>query len=287
MNNATNLLVAALCSSLLFWVDACSAFAAVPTIITRTSLLQSSASTDEPSTTNSVLDLKIKLVNLCTQGGSKPQESAVQACVKSLEDAAEQMGLGQSSSSSGLLNGEWELLYSPEDLTRSSPFFWAFKRAIPEYADQIFGITDAIPSPIKDVGPAIQKIDMNENSSGTLVSRVKVATLNGMATSMMTTKATIIGSLGYDGLELQVETTQPEESTIVKTLLGPLASVVEGNLPAFPSGEALERVMPGSSRVVMKTTFCDETLRVSRNADEPNRVFVWTRRSFGSPSEAF
>lgn len=107
MNNATNLLVAALCSSLLFWVDACSAFAAVPTIITRTSLLQSSASTDEPSTTNSVLDLKIKLVNLCTQGGSKPQESAVQACVKSLEDAAEQMGLGQSSSSSGLLNGEW------------------------------------------------------------------------------------------------------------------------------------------------------------------------------------
>jgi hypothetical protein len=179
------------------------------------------------------------------------------------------------------------LIYSPEDITRSSPFFWAFKKAFPGNADQIFGITDAIPSPIKDVGPAIQKIDMNESGVGTLVSRVKVATLNGMATSMMTTRAKIIGTQGYDGLELQIETTQPEESTIVKTLLGPLASVVEGSLPSFPSGVALERIAPGSSRVVMKTTFCDETLRISRNADEPNGIFVWTRRSFGSTMQNF
>lgn len=172
-------------------------------------------------------------------------------------------------------------------MTRSSPFFWAFKQAFPEKADQIFGITDSIPSPFKDVGPAIQTIDMNESASGTLVSRVKVATLGGMATSMMTTKAKIIGPQGYDGLELQVETTQPEESTIVKTLLGPLASVVEGSLPAFPSGDALEQIMPGSSRVVMKTTFCDETLRISRNAYEPNGIFVWTRKSFGAPTESF
>lgn len=132
------------------------------------------------------------------------------------------------------------------------------------------------------MGPAIQMINIDENQTGTLVSRVKVATLNGMATSMMTTKAKIIGVEGFDGLELQVETTQPEESTIIKTLLGPLASVVDGSLPAFPSGEALERVAPGSSRVFMKTTFCDETLRISRNADEPNGIFVWTRKSFGA-----
>ncbi len=167
-------------------------------------------------------------------------------------------------------------------MTRSSPFFWAFKKAFPDNADQIFGITDAIPSPIKDVGPAIQKIEMNENGVGMLVSRVKVATLNGIATSMMTTKAKIIGTEGYDGLELQVETTQPEESTIVKTLLGPFASIVDASLPAFPSGEALERIAPGSSRVIMKTTFCDETLRISRNAESRDDVFVWTRRSFGS-----
>ena len=135
------------------------------------------------------------------------------------------------------------------------------------------------------MGPAIQKISMDDNQKGRLVSRVKVATLNGMATSQMTTKAAIVGAVGYDGLELQIETTQPEESTLVKTLLGPLASALEGNLPAFPSGEALERVAPGSSKVIMKTTFCDETLRISRNADEPNGIFVWTRKSFGASGD--
>ena len=122
-------------------------------------------------------------------------------------------------------------------------------------------------------------------TTGTLVSRVKVATLNGMATSIMTTRTKIVGTQGVDSLELQVETTKPEDSTIVKTLLGPLATLVGDSLPAFPSGEALERIVPGSSRVVMKTTFCDETLRISRNADEPNGVFIWTRRSFGNSVE--
>jgi hypothetical protein len=103
-----------------------------------------------------------------------------------------------------------------------------------------------------------------------------------MATSMMTTKAKIMGAQGVDTLELQIETTKPEDSTIVKTLLGPLASLVGESLPAFPSGEALERIVPGASRVLMKTTFCDETLRISRNGDEPNGVFVWTRKSFGN-----
>lgn len=117
---------------------------------------------------------------------------------------------------------------------------------------------------------------------GTLVSRVKVATLNGMATSIMTTRARIVGTQGFDALELQVETTKPEDSTIVKTLLGPLASLVGESLPAFPSGEALERISPGASRVIMKTTFCDETLRISRNADDPNSIFIWTRKSFGN-----
>lgn len=38
-----------------------------------------------------------------------------------------------------------ELIYAPDDVTRSSPFFWAFRRAFPDSSDQIFGITDAIP----------------------------------------------------------------------------------------------------------------------------------------------
>lgn len=172
-----------------------------------------------------------------------------------------------------------ELVYSPEDVTRSSPFFWAFRKAYPENSNQIFAITDAIPSPIKEVGPAIQTIDLDGK---TFVSRVKVATLGGVATSMMTTRATILGEAGYDGLRLKIQTTKPEDSTLVQQLLGPLGSYVNDNAPPFPSGDALERVSPGSSEVVMKTTYCDESIRISKNADQPNEPYVWKRLSFGS-----
>ena len=44
-----------------------------------------------------------------------------------------------------MCNVRRELIYAPDDVTRSSPFFWAFIRAFPDSSDQIFGITDAIP----------------------------------------------------------------------------------------------------------------------------------------------
>lgn len=176
-----------------------------------------------------------------------------------------------------------ELLYSPEDETRASPFFWAFRNAYPTNADQIFSITDAIPAPIKEVGPATQQIDFSASSqTGNFVSRVKVATLGGLATSMMTTRGAITKAEGLDGLRLKIETTKPEDSTIVKTLFGPLGNTINESAPPFPSGEALERVKPGSSEVVMRTTFCDDGIRISRNDDRPKEVFVWKRRSFAS-----
>ena len=176
-----------------------------------------------------------------------------------------------------------ELLYSPEDVTRSSPFFWAFRKAFPEQSDEIFSITDAIPAPIKEVGPAFQTIDMvSDTGTGTFVSRVKVATLGGLATSIMTTRATITGIQGLDGIKLKVETTKPEESTAVKTFFGPLGDTINESLPPFPSGEALEKARPGSSEVVMLTTFCDEGLRISRNEEKPNDVYVWRRKDLKS-----
>jgi hypothetical protein len=176
-----------------------------------------------------------------------------------------------------------DLIYAPQDATRSSPFFWAFAKAFSDTADQIFSITDAIPAPIKVVGPATQKIDFSpESGKGRFVSQVKVATLGGMATSLMTTKAAITGIMGVDGIQLKIETTKPEESTVLTTLLGPLGPIVNENIPAFPSGEALEKVMPGSSEVIMRTTFCDEGIRISRNDDKPDEIFVWRRREFGS-----
>ena len=96
--------------------------------------------------------------------------------------------------------------------------------------------------------------------------------------------ADITGIDGIDGIKLGIKTTKPEDSTIVKTLLGPLAGTVGDALPPFPSGDALEQVQPGSSQVVMKTTFCDEGLRISRNEEKYDDVFVWKRKGFASAS---
>jgi hypothetical protein len=219
---------------------------------------------------------------------------------------------GSSSSSTALLStgrnrnywlsGEWELLYGTDEITRSSPFFTAFRQAFPDSADQIFGITDRIPAPWKETGPAYQEIELGGGGGssnnvaagvvGRLVSRVKVATLGGQATSIMTTRCTIL-TAGNDGgnnnaaasWTLQVDTTKPEESTILKTLLGEaLAKTVNANLlPPFPSGMALERVVPGSSQVSWQNPFCDESIRISRygNNDNNNGDFcIWKRKEF-------
>jgi hypothetical protein len=100
-----------------------------------------------------------------------------------------------------------------------------------------------------------------------------------MATSIMTTRGTIVGIDGVDGIKIQVDTTKPEESTVLK-MLGPLGPLLNENLPPFPSGQALERLQPGSSQVIMRTTFCDEGLRLSRNDDKFDDIYVWRRREF-------
>jgi len=236
---------------------------------------------DIPTATDAIVnEIKAKLVQVC--GSSAVTKDRVQSLVRDLEEAAETAGIGQASAVSGLLSGQWELLYCSEDDTRSSPFFWAFRQAFPEQSDQIFGITDAIPAPVKEVGPALQTIDFSAaTNTGTLVSRVKVATLGGVATSMMTTRATITGTDGVDGIRLQIDTTKPEESTVLKAL-GPLGSIINDNAPAFPSGQALEQVMPGASQVVMRTPFCDEGLRISRNDARPDEIYIWRRTDFAT-----
>jgi hypothetical protein len=59
-----------------------------------------------------------------------------------------------------------------------------------------------------------------------------------MATSIMTTRASIVGVDGVDGLRLKIDTTKPEESTVVATLFGPFSAMINANAPAFPSGTA-------------------------------------------------
>ncbi len=86
-----------------------------------------------------------------------------------------------------------------------------------------------------------------------------------------------------DLLRIRVTSTKPEEATIVTKVVGAfLGEYINSSSPPFPSGDVLDMVVPGSSEVVIKTTYCDEGLRITRNADRPKEdVFVWKRVKFG------
>ena len=183
------------------------------------------------------------------------------------------------------------MLYASTDPTRSSPFFPAFTKAFgEEQANQIYFITDTIPSGIKDIEEATQTYDTEE---GTLVSRVKVAALQGLSSSLMTTRSAITVSDNSNGgcatVEIKVETTKPEKSTLESLLPGFLKDVVQ-SVPPFPSGSWLESVKSGSSKVVFDEVYCDDKLRVSRYANElaeyGSEVFVWKRKSFAADNDA-
>ena len=84
-----------------------------------------------------------------------------------------------------LLNGEWRLIYATEAVTRSSPFFWAFRKStsginqpIPllpaALSEALFAITDGIP--FASIGSATQTITGFGENVGTLVSSVQVCT---------------------------------------------------------------------------------------------------------------
>ena len=171
-------------------------------------------------------------------------------------------------------------MFTSDDVSRSSPFFWAFRKAFPDKAETMFSITDSIPAPLKQIGPSFQFIDFDAK---TFVSRVTVTSL-GSQTSIMTTRATILCTEGKDGLRLQIETTKPEDSTILK-LLGPLGEFINEKSPPVNSGQFLERVRPGSSEVIVRTTFCDEGLRISRNEDSFDDFYIWVRVGFSKGSE--
>ena len=84
-----------------------------------------------------------------------------------------------------LLLGKWTLTFTNDDITRSSPFFWAFRKAFKNtvikdplgllgtssFAEGVFKITDSIP--VKSIGTATQFI-----AEGKIISQVEVKTKN-------------------------------------------------------------------------------------------------------------
>ena len=90
------------------------------TTTTATTLL-SSIPSDMSSATLTLNDLKTDLVRACNKATdkelsssslSKPTINEIRSLVKDLEDKAEMIGEGQTSSSSGLMAGEWYVYYS-------------------------------------------------------------------------------------------------------------------------------------------------------------------------------
>jgi hypothetical protein len=242
-------------------------------------------------------EAKVRFITLCESKNSLLNE--IRDAMSELENRildAEEDTATKNGDILNWMNGEWELIFTPVDITRSSPFFWAFRQAFPDVSDQIYSITDGIPSPIKEVGPAYQQIDcryiLNDISSvsGTYVSRVKVATLGGIATSMMTTRASVVGcnnnsdeSQGCE-LRIKIETTKPEQSTILQKVFGEqYGTMINDMIPPYPSGETLEQIVPGSSEVIVWTSFCDPTLRITKNKNRPvDEFFIWKRKSFNT-----
>ena len=176
-------------------------------------------------------------------------------------------------SSSNLLQGSWLLEYTDDDPTRSSPFFWGFKKATEglsisplggSFAENIFAITDNIP--IRRIGECKQTFD-----GAKLSSEVRVEVFPVGSSLMTTTSSWAWVPSEPQYLELTIEKTQVLDSTVMKML--PF-SFDDENI-AFPSGSALELAKPGSSSVFMKVIYLDENLRISRNEDD--KVFVHSR----------
>lgn len=175
--------------------------------------------------------------------------------------------------SSDKLIGDWNLLYATDDLTRSSPFFWAFRKALrgiddpiqsKALSESIFSFTDMDFMGLKSVGEVVQNIDTNQ-----LVSQVRI-NINPVGSSLMTTTSSW-EAVQSDVLRLTVEKTQILDSTI-GSLLPPFLD--PNKILSFPSGTALEAVKPDSSEVYMRVSYLDESVRVCVN-DDDMKTFVF------------
>lgn len=123
----------------------------------------------------------------------------------------------------GSIDGSWELLYAEDDITRASPFFWAFRKAFKGsrtrlkltsselFADNVFYITDTIP--FKSIGTCTQRIDL---SSQSFVSQVRVSVDvagRSLSSSLMTTSSTIRSTENRTLFEIQVDKTEVQRTS--------------------------------------------------------------------------
>eukprot|EP00931_Biecheleriopsis_adriatica_P094558 TRINITY_DN68199_c0_g1_i1.p1 TRINITY_DN68199_c0_g1~~TRINITY_DN68199_c0_g1_i1.p1 ORF type:complete len:339 (+),score=52.95 TRINITY_DN68199_c0_g1_i1:38-1018(+) len=177
---------------------------------------------------------------------------------------------------SPLLEGTWRLVFASEDVTRSSPFFWAarqlgltdptpFSRSVlgsDSLLETTFAITDNIP--LTYMGIASQQL-----SRGSLVNQVNVGVFITGESEMTTTCSYTPDPVEDDTLLVKVLKTQ-----VLGTSMA--ASVLKGI--DFPSGEWFEGALGEEGATVkMRTTYLDESVRIVRDARRAESCFVYVR----------
>ena len=116
------------------------------------------------------------------QSATADQKYDIENAISDLEGSASII-LKMKMADNAVLNGKWNLVYASERETRSSPFFWAFRKALAgvqqpipvlpaELSESFFAITDGLP--FYTVGRATQTISGVGTPAAQLVSSVQV-----------------------------------------------------------------------------------------------------------------
>lgn len=133
------------------------------------------------------------------------------------------------------------------------------------------GPADGVKSEEEPSDGTSDKASLEAARNPSLVSEVsiEVSRLFGLSpmSSMMTTSAKLeevrLGSVKSEiELTLKVDTTAAKDSTLLSML------PVFGELPTFPSGDAMELINAGSSRIRYRTSYLSDNLRISRYVTE-------------------
>mmetsp|Transcript_81848 Transcript_81848/g.144952 ORF Transcript_81848/g.144952 Transcript_81848/m.144952 type:complete len:396 (+) Transcript_81848:67-1254(+) len=220
-------------------------------------------------------------------GSAKPYVYGKEECIDAierLETEFEKSPLDMSN-----LPGRWQLIFTNDAVTRSSPFFWVvkdlFETDTASYildrstrvrrdlssrdllSGAFFGTLDTLGFGTS-FGNAYQTIEDDR-----LVSEVEV---KGSAGLFVVTTSGRWKSSEDRSLEITVETTQAAKSDLDDLLPGFLPDIAKIANIKFPSGLMFESIKPGSSTTMARLTFLSDDLRVTRHEEN---IYVYRKIS--------
>mmetsp|Transcript_49171 Transcript_49171/g.91621 ORF Transcript_49171/g.91621 Transcript_49171/m.91621 type:complete len:298 (+) Transcript_49171:49-942(+) len=231
-----------------------------------------------PEASGKVARRFLKLAAATDRGAATPKTllPGLTSCIEELESLArpEDLSLDQ-------LDGAWVLVWSSvEAPERTSPLFWAVQAFTdsltqPGASSLIFRLTDALKGPVGMQCGAIKQTITT--SAQLLVSEVvlTVSPVPGVQLSGTVTTSARASAVGNAELELKVLDT--------KVVGSPIPFIDKAKFPvetAFEQLAAAHRAVRGGEEtnpelVILRTTFVDGSIRVSRNENED--VFVYIR----------